>query len=68
MHTYKLTFNNGKKFQVTTETLTEAHDKIVKYMGKNSLIECIIICPNKVTRRVSKTGLFHWNHNGYSFD
>jgi hypothetical protein len=68
MKTYKLTFDNGAKFQATTENLDQAHTKIVKYINDNKLTQCIIICPNGVTRRVRKTGGYHWNHNGFAFD
>ena len=68
MYTYKLTFNNGDKFQTTTENLDQAHSKIVSYINKNNLTECIINCPNGIIRRVRKTGEFHWNHNNFAFD
>ncbi len=68
MYSYKLTFNNGKKFTSTTENLDQTHSKIVSYINSNDLKECIILCPNGVTRRVTKTGNWHWNHNGLSFD
>ena len=68
MFTYKLKFDNGKKFKLTVENLTTAHDKIVKYINENNLRECIITCPNGVIRRATKTGNWHWAHNGFSFD
>ena len=68
MFLYKLTFNNGKKCHIKSENLTLAQARIVDYMEKNGLTECLIICPNEVVRRVQKTGAWHWVHNGYSFD
>jgi hypothetical protein len=68
MFTYKLTFDNGAKFISKGKNLDVVHTKIVNYIEKNNLKECIILCPNNVTRRVRKTGSYHWNHNGYSFD
>jgi NAD-dependent dihydropyrimidine dehydrogenase PreA subunit len=66
--TYRLTFDNGQKFQTTTSSLDEAHAKIVKHMTKHNLNECLIACPNGTIRRVKKTGESHWNHPGFSFD
>jgi hypothetical protein len=68
MNTYKLTFDNGAKFQVTTENLDQAHSKIIPYMEKNELTKCVITCPNGAIRTVQKTGNWHWNHNGYTFN
>jgi hypothetical protein len=68
MYTYKLEFNNGKKFITKSEKLDGAHVKIISYMEKEGLTNCTITCPNNTIRRVAKTGEFHWNHNGYSFD
>lgn len=68
MYTYKLKFNNGKKFSTTTENLDQAHTKIVDYMKNNNLNECLILCPNGVTRQVINNGNWHWNHNGFSFN
>jgi hypothetical protein len=68
MHTYKLEFNNGKRCQTHTENLDQTHAKIISYMNKNNLIECIIKCPNGMLRRVRKTGETHFKHNGFSFD
>ena len=66
--TYKLTFDNGQKFKLTAENLDEAHVKIVNYINKNNLNECIILTPNNKIRAVRKTGEYHWNHNGFSFN
>ena len=41
---------------------------IITYIDANNLTECIILCPNGITRRATKTGAWHWKHNGYSFD
>jgi hypothetical protein len=68
MYTYKLTFDNGKRFNSTTENLDQTHTKIVKHINENNLKECTILCPNGVICRVRKTGSFHWNHNGFQFD
>jgi hypothetical protein len=68
MNTYKLEFNNGKKFISKTENLDQTHTKIVKYINENDLKECTILCPNRIVRRVRKTGSQHWNHNGFEFD
>jgi Pyruvate/2-oxoacid:ferredoxin oxidoreductase delta subunit len=68
MYTYKLKFDNGKKFTSRTENLDQTHTKIVKYINKNDLKECTIICPNGAIRRVRKTGEVHWNHSGFQFD
>jgi NAD-dependent dihydropyrimidine dehydrogenase PreA subunit len=68
MYTYKLKFDNGKKFTSTTENLDQTHAKIVKHINENDLKECTIMCPNGVIRRVRKTGSLHWNHNGFQFD
>lgn len=65
---YKLTFDNGKKFKSTTENLDQTHSKIVNYINKYNLRECTIITPNGKIRRVRKTGQWHWNYNGFSFD
>jgi hypothetical protein len=68
MYTYKLEFENGKKMITKAEKLDDAHVKIIGYMEKENLFKCIIKCPNGIIRRVMKTGEWHWNHNGYSFD
>lgn len=68
MYTYKLMFDNGAKFQTTCENLDKAHTKIVSYINKNNLNNCIITCPNGITRSVTKSGNFHWKHNGFSFN
>ncbi len=68
MYIYKLEFDNGTKFKSTTKNLDQTHKKIVDYINKNNLKSCIITCPNGVVRRVRKTGEWHHNHNGFSFD
>ena len=68
MNTYKLQFNNGEKCITKAEKLSDAHVKIISYMEKKNLMNCIIICPNGITKTVKKTGDWHWNHNGYLFN
>ena len=66
-YTYKLTFDNGQKFKLTSENLDEAYVKIINYIDKNNLKSCIIYTPNNTMRKVIKTGEYHWNHNGFTF-
>jgi hypothetical protein len=68
MNTYKLRFNNGAKFQTTCKTLDKAQAKVVSYINKNDLTSCSIICPNGIIKTVNKTGAWHWNHNGFTFN
>lgn len=69
LYTYKLLFSDGKKFICTRTNLDKAHFTVVQYMKKNKdLTQCLITCPTGIVRRVRKTGEWHWNHNGYSFD
>ena len=68
MGTYKIEFNNGKKFKLVANNLDETHTKVVNYINNNNLVQCMIMCPNGVVRRVRKTGSQHWNHNGFEFD
>ena len=70
MATYKLTFENGKKFVYNSCKqfgLSDTESKVVNYMTKNELTECKIECPNGSVFYVIKTGNWHPIHNGYSF-
>jgi hypothetical protein len=70
MATYKLTFENGKKFVYNSckqYGLPETQSKVVNYMTKNELTQCKIECPNGSVFYVIKTGNWHPIHNGYSF-
>ena len=68
MTTYKLTFDNGSKYSLTVKNLDDAHKRIVSYMSKHEDTKVCIIDCNGTTRRVIKSGTYHWNHNGFSFD
>lgn len=67
MNVYKLLFDNGQKFQVTSSGLAEAQAKVVSFMNKNcDLTSCLITCQGKTTI-VRKTGAWHAIHRGYTF-
>jgi hypothetical protein len=68
MNIYKLTFNDGTRFQSTTETLSQTQSKVVSYINKNNLINCVITCLNGQQGSVAKTGQWHPIHNGFLFN
>lgn len=68
MYTYKLKFNDGKKFVSTTKNLDETYSKIVNHINKNNLESCFVTCPNGKITKATKTGEYHWNHNGFRFE
>jgi hypothetical protein len=66
MFTYKLQFDNGKRFTLQAKSMTETQAKVVKYIQNNQLTECFITCQG-VKTLVRKTGAWHPIHNGFIF-
>lgn len=69
MSTYKFSFDNNNKSTNTLKNLAEAEALAVKYMDHYEHVKkCEITTPNGSISVVRKTGDYHWNHNGYSFE
>lgn len=69
MFNFKVVFPNGKPKRVFAKNLTEAEDKVVKYMkvksitsarlaGKSTLVEII---------KIDSVGSRYWKHKGFKF-
>jgi hypothetical protein len=66
MFTYKLQFDNGKKYRLQAKSMTEAQAKVVKHIESNELTECFITWGG-VKTLVRKTGAWHPIHKGFIF-
>ena len=66
MVTYKLQFDNGKKYTCQANSMTEVEAKVVKHIETNQLTECFITCQG-IKILVRKTGAWHPIHNGFIF-
>ena len=69
MFNFKVVFPGGKIHRVCAENLTEAEDKVVKYMQVKSISSARVAGKTTLTeiKRIANQGSTYWRHKGFKF-